>query len=177
MHIALFGGSFDPPHIGHVLCATWAVAMGGADRVWVLPTARHPYAKPLTAWERRWAMCQAAFAGLGFAELRADELHNPSGYTIDLVERLMQTHPEHRWSLVGGSDTAADLRNWHRGDELERLVSVIAVPRRGVAAGEPALPAVSSSEIRAILAGGGNASDRLPQAVAACIARGGWYRA
>ncbi len=120
MRIALFGGSFDPPHLGHVLAATYARVMGGVDEVWVVPVARHAYAKPIAPWEQRWALCQAAFAGLGFVRLRDDELRNPHGYTFGLLAALRSGHPGHTWFLVGGTDTAADLGNWHRGAELRR---------------------------------------------------------
>lgn len=177
MHIALFGGSFDPPHLGHVLAATWAFSAGGADEVWVLPVAEHAYAKPLTPWDRRWALCEAAFAGLGFVRLRDDERRNEGGFTFNLLSALKREHPGHRWSLVGGSDTARDLRNWHRGEELARIVDVIAVPRRGFDDHEQALPAISSSQVRARLAAGQPVEEWVPAAVARMIAAHGWYRA
>lgn len=163
--IALFGGSFDPPHLGHVLCATWAYAASGVDRVWVLPAARHPYAKVLSPWDQRWSMCQAAFKGLGFVDLRDDELRNVSGYTIDLVEALTIRHPSTRWSLIGGTDTARDLSNWHRGAELAKLVEVIAVPRRGFDQATAALPDISSREIRRRSQAGEPIDDLVPALV------------
>lgn len=174
--IALFGGSFDPPHLGHVLCATWAYAASGVDRVWVLPSARHPYAKALSPWDQRWRMCQAAFGGLGFVELRDDELRNPSGYTIDLVEALAVRHPGTRWSLIGGTDTARDLPNWHRGTELAKLVEVIAVPRRGFDQATAALPDISSREIRRRRQAGQPIDELVPVLVNELIQSGHWYR-
>lgn len=176
MHIALFGGSFDPPHLGHVLAATWAFSAGGADEVWVLPVAEHAYRKALAPWAQRWALCQAAFNGLGFVRLRDDELRNPGGYTFNLLAALRRDHPGHRWSLVGGTDTAQDLRNWHRGDELATQIAVIAVPRRGFVDQEQALPAISSSAVRARLAQGQDVTGRVPAAVARLVADQGWYR-
>jgi nicotinate-nucleotide adenylyltransferase len=173
---ALFGGSFDPPHLGHLLCAVWAQAVSACDAVWILPAARHPYAKPLTPLHQRLALCRAAFAGLAWAEVRDDEARNPSGYTVDLVESLRAAHPQRQWLLVGGTDTAADLPNWHRGAELARLVEVIPVPRGGYRDGI-ALPTISSSAVRARLADGAGVEHLLPAAVAALIAREGWYRA
>lgn len=177
MRIALFGGSFDPPHLGHVLAATWARVMGGADEIWVLPVARHAYGKPITPWAQRWALCQAAFAGLGFVRLCDDELRNPRGYTIDLLAALRAAHPGHTWFLVGGTDTAADLGNWHRGDELQRLIQIIAVPRRGFDVDPAALPALSSSLVRARLAAGESVGNLVPPAVAALISAQRWYAA
>lgn len=179
MRIALFGGSFDPPHLGHVLAAVTARSRAGVDAVWVLPVAKHPYAKPLSPWAQRWALCQAAFAPLGpWVSVRDDELANASGFTFDLVTRLAAAHPGHRWCLIGGSDTAADLPNWHRGSELASLVEVIAIPRRGQGgdADEAAIPAISSSRVRAALAAGESVNHLVPAAVAGEIARQRWYR-
>lgn len=176
MSIALFGGAFDPPHLGHVLAACWARVCGGADAVWVLPAANHPYAKAMSPWADRWRLCQLAFADLPFCHLRDDEQRS-TGYTIDLVELLQREHPGHRWLLLGGSDTAADLPNWRRGAELARLVEVVAVPRGGHAApGAAALPAISSTLVRQRLVRGDGIDGLVPSAVAAEIARRGLYR-
>jgi len=177
MRIALFGGSFDPPHLGHVLCAAYAFAVGRVDRLWVLPAAEHPYGKPISPWEQRWRLCQAAFAGLGFVEIKEDELRNPGGYTVNLVEALRTRFPDHRWLLVGGTDTARDLVNWHRGADLAALVEVIAVPRQGYDNGHPAaLPAISSSQVRERLKRSEPVADLLPAAVYDLIQREDWYR-
>jgi nicotinate-nucleotide adenylyltransferase len=174
--IALFGGSFDPPHLGHVLAACYARVVAQVDEVWVLPVARHAYGKPLTPWTARWQLCQAAFAGLGFVQVRDDELANAAGFTIDLVALLAARHPQHRWLLVGGTDTARDLPNWHRGAELARLIEVIPVPRRGYDEHPAALPQISSSLVRERLARGEAVDDLVPPAVARLIQEGGWYR-
>ncbi len=177
--IALFGGAFDPPHLGHVLCATWAYAISGVDAVWILPVAQHPYdtKRDLRPWATRWALCQAAFAPLGFAELCDDERRNPAGKTYDLVRALDAAHPNTHWHLVGGSDTRDDLPNWHRGDELTQMIDIIPVPRAGFdAEPERSLPAISSTEIRDRLARGEPVDGLVPAAVAALIARNNWYR-
>jgi len=176
MRIALFGGSFNPPHLGHVLAAVYAHAIGGVDEVWVLPVAKHAYGKPIVAWDARWRMCAAAFAGLSFVRLRDDELRNPHGYTFDLVTGLRAKYPEHHWCLVGGTDTAKDLRHWHRGEELTALVEVIAVPRRGYDDLPNALPALSSSLVRERLEQGQSIADLVPTAVADLIRQHGWYQ-
>ncbi len=178
MRIALFGGSFDPPHLGHVLAAVMARSAAGVDAVWVLPVARHPYGKPLTPWQQRWDLCQAAFAALGpWISVHDDELRNPSGFTFDLVTSIAAAHPGHQWCLIGGSDTAHDLPNWHRGAELAQLVEIIAIARRGHGgdADEAALPAISSRRLRSDLAAGLAVEGRVPAAVAALIHQRHWY--
>ena len=178
MRIALFGGSFDPPHLGHVLAACYARVVAGVDAVWILPVVRHPYAKQLTPLAQRLELCRLAFGPLGsWSEVRSDEERNASGYTFDLIQLLSAEHPGHRWCLMGGSDTARDLPNWHRGAELAGLVEVIAVPRRAQGGDDhpAALPAISSSAVRQRLLAGAPADDLLPPAVAARIIACGWY--
>ncbi len=179
MRIALFGGSFDPPHLGHVLAACWARSAAAVDAVWVLPVATHPYAKALSPFDRRLELCHLAFAPLGpWIAVRDDERRNPSGYSFDLVERLTVDHPGHDWLLLGGSDTARDLPNWYRGAELARRITVLAVPRRGQGGdGHPAaLPAISSSRVRAALMAGHPVDDLLPAAVRERLSGTDWYR-
>lgn len=176
MRIALFGGSFDPPHLGHVLAACYARVVGQVDEVWVLPVAKHAYGKAISPWEQRWRLCQATFDPLPFVKLCDDELRNPAGYSIDLLTTLMAKHPGHRWLLVGGTDTARDLPNWHRGPELARMVEVIPVPRRGYDEHPTALPAISSSLVRERLGKGQDIDDLVPPAVTALIKAENWYR-
>lgn len=175
-HIALFGGSFDPPHWGHVLAACYAKVAAPIDEVWVLPVARHPYGKQLSPWSQRWDLCQRAFAALPFVVVRDDEQHNQAGFTVTLVEQLRAQQPHHTWYLIGGTDTARDLPRWHRGAELATLINVIAVPRRGYDYHPAALPELSSSLVRQQLAKGQTINDLVPPAVAELIATHQWYR-
>jgi nicotinate-nucleotide adenylyltransferase len=175
LRIALFGGSFDPPHLGHVLAALWARSVGLADEVWVLPVWNHPYAKRLSPWEQRLELCRLAFADLPFVRVREDE-RDSTGYTVDLVERLAAARPDARFLLVGGTDTARDLPNWRRGAELAARIGIIAVPRGGVDDHPGALPAISSTLVRERLAAGAPVDGLLPAAVARAIAAQGWYR-
>jgi nicotinate-nucleotide adenylyltransferase len=170
MRIALFGGSFDPPHLGHVLAATYARSMAGVDAVWVMPVARHPFAKALSPFATRLTWCQAAFSPLGtWISVRDDEADNASGRTWDLLDLLDQRYPGHQWALIGGSDIVHQLPSWYRGAELAARIEFIAVPRRGFDDDPTALPEVSSSTIRARHAAGESVARWLPQAL-----RGSW---
>ena len=174
--IALFGGSFDPPHLGHVLAACTA-RLRGLDAVWVLPAARHPYGKALSPWAQRLDLCHAAFDGLGdWCVVKTDELDNPSGFTFDLVTLLSARHPEHSWHLVGGTDTATDMPRWHRGQELLKLVEICAIPRRGWDDQHPAaLPAISSSDLRRRILAREPWAELVPTKVADRITAASWY--
>lgn len=178
MRIAIFGGSFNPPHLGHVLCAVYAQKMGNVDEVWIMPSADHPYGKELLAWDDRWQLCEAAFAGLDFVKLRQDELQNDGGRTFNLVLHLKKTYPEHEWFLIGGTDVADDMSNWYRGAELQEMVELLAVPRQGFDHGSAtALPAISSTDIRDRLARGMTIDEVVPLCVERLIAERRYYQA
>ena len=117
--VALLGGSFHPPHLGHVLCAVYAQVMHPIDEVWVLPAVRHPYAKDLPDFALRRAWCEAAFAQLAFVTIRDDEQENLTGRTWDLIDILEGKYPEVHFSLIGGSDIANDIPNWYRAKNCE----------------------------------------------------------
>ncbi len=148
MHVALFGGSFNPPHIGHIFAALYALKTAQPDEIWVLPSFSHPLHKQLIDAEHRLAMCRLAFAGIEHIHVRDDERTNSTGYTWDLIHNLKSQYPHHRFSLIGGTDTQESLTTWYRGEELATLISVIAVPRGGYDASPAALPSISSSLIR-----------------------------
>ena len=146
-NIALFGGSFHPPHLGHVLCAAYARIMHDIDEVWVLPAAKHPYNKDLPEYPLRRLWCEVAFADLPFVTIRDDELENPTGRTWDLIDILDVKFEHHRFALIGGSDIANDIKNWYKGVELCERLHLIPIPRGGF--GEPvSLPKISSSAVR-----------------------------
>jgi nicotinate-nucleotide adenylyltransferase len=176
-HIAIFGGAFDPPHLGHVLCACYAKLTTRIDQIWVLPSAVHPYGKAMRPFADRLQLCRLAFAELPFVQVRTDEQHNSGGRTIDLVEQLSQTHPHLHWHLVGGTDTERDLPHWYRGKDLSQRVQIIVIPRRGYDDQHPAaLPAISSTLVRERIAQGLSCTDLIPHPVAQLIADQGWYR-
>ena len=70
MRVALFGGSFNPPHYGHVLAAHYALMRYGVDEVWVLPVLDHPYDKDLAPFEQRLDWCRRAFEHLHSVQVK-----------------------------------------------------------------------------------------------------------
>src|SRR5688500_14818958 len=119
MRVALFGGSFNPPHVGHLMVVTWILATERADEVWILPTAHHPFGKSLAPFEDRVDLCRAAFPEARVEEIEAS-LPAPS-YTIQTVEALKKQHPSTRFSLVVGTDVANERTKWK---EFDRLVTL-----------------------------------------------------
>ncbi|MFO7607740.1 MAG: nicotinate (nicotinamide) nucleotide adenylyltransferase [Candidatus Krumholzibacteriia bacterium] len=187
---ALFGGSFDPVHNGHVAVVDHLLRTGLADHVHVVPARRSPHkgqdaADPAVRLE----LARLAFAGRPGVTVDDRETRRPGpSYTVDTVRELADEHPGDRWRLVIGADNLAGLGTWHEAEALLRLVEVVVMPRDGA---RPQLPLdiapervllvddfdepVSSTAIRAMLAAGKLPVDALPAAVASRIRAGGLY--
>lgn len=157
--VALFGGSFNPPHIAHLLAATYVRAMHESiDALWIIPCFSHAFAKSLVSFEHRVSMCERTFVSLPNVEISLVEKHldGPSR-TIRTVRHLTDKHPGWRFRLVIGSDILAEGHRWEKFDELLELAAPIVLGRVGWAGGEGAcLPNVSSTEIRDAIARGDN---------------------
>jgi nicotinate-nucleotide adenylyltransferase len=156
MNVAVFGGSFDPPHVAHLFTASYVLATGGFDRLLVVPVYEHAFEKPLAPFEHRVAMCRLCFAGLREVEVSALEaaLPRPS-YTERTLERILSDHPGWRLRFVMGSDAHADTSKWHDYDRVVRLAPPFVVARRGherPELGPVVLPEVSSTRIRELFA-------------------------
>jgi nicotinate-nucleotide adenylyltransferase len=152
MQVAVFGGSFDPPHVGHVLAAEYVLSTGEFDQVLVVPVFAHAFAKELAPFAHRVAMTRLAMGDLGRAQVSAveEDLGTPSR-TLRTLERLHALHPEWICRLVVGADVLAEKANWLGFDEIVRQAPLFVLGRVGVAhpdAPAPLLPDVSSTEVR-----------------------------
>jgi len=181
--IAVYGGSFDPPHVAHVLGAAYVLSAGGVDALWVLPTATHAFAKRLSPFEVRLELARRAFAIFGErVVVRDDEATvDAGGSTLALLEHLARLHPDVDFRLVLGTDQVAVRHRWRRFDAIEAMAPLIVLGRPGVAVDPdypPAvwLPAISSTSLRQRIAAGASVAAELPRDVAAEIARVGLYR-
>ena len=184
MEIALFGGSFDPPHLGHLLVVAHVLATEPVDQLWMVPVFEHPFGKKLVGpFELRASLCEAALQSLPLPRAkvcRAEADLRGEGRTVDLLEYLHALHPEHRFALVLGSDLLADKPQWKRFERIEELARIIVLRRRGFDAKDARgvlLPEVSSTQVRALLAAGGDAQGLVPRAVLERIAGRPPYRA
>ena len=181
--LAVFGGSFDPPHIGHVFLATYALSVRGVERVLVVPTFEHAFGKPLHAFAERLAMCELAFGLLAGCEVSPLERElGGVSRTLRLVEELARRHPDHQLRLLVGSDILAQSARWQRFDDIVALAPLLVAERAGhrssapEGASSPLLPEVSSSTVQAALARGDDVSHWLPRAVASYIDQHALYR-
>jgi nicotinate-nucleotide adenylyltransferase len=157
MRVALFGGSFNPPHVGHQLAGLCVLETEPVDELWLVPVYKHPFDKALVPFEDRMAMCERAAAALG-PRARVSDVERQLGgesWTLRTVKALQAQHPGTAFSLVVGADLESEVASWHGAEELRRLCPFIVIGRAGFPGGrEPAMPAVSSSEVRQRLRAG-----------------------
>lgn len=180
--LAVLGGSFDPPHIGHVLIPTYLLARGLAARVLVAPCWSHPFAKRMSPFLERLSLTRLAMAMHGprvevsDIELRLAEARSADtpSYSYELLQAVAAAYPKYRVRLVVGSDIVAEgeIQRWRNHDRLMAEFRPIVVPRMGYA--DPtscALPEVSSTAVRGWLAAPDNPAARegLEAAVPAAV--------
>ena len=180
--VALFGGSFDPPHVGHLLAAAYVLATEPVDELWLVPVREHPLGKKLSApFDHRVALCEAALRSVGLDARarvsRVEEEVGGEGRTADLLEHLHRTRPGTRWALVIGADLLAERPQWKRFERIAELSRVVVLGRQGFPSDRTAvLPEVSSTQVRALLKSGGDVSHLVPRAVRDLIRAAGTYR-
>jgi nicotinate-nucleotide adenylyltransferase len=189
MKLGLFGGSFDPVHLGHLLVAQAARAEAGLDRVYFIPAAQSPFkpgAAPAPA-ARRLQLLRLALAGASHAEIDDQEIRRGGvSYSIDTVRAYQKRFPGATLCYLIGADQTAQLHLWRDAADLARLTEFLIVPRPGET--PPALPpnfhgralrgwplAVSSSEIRARVKAGAAISHLVPATVEEAIRQNGLY--
>lgn len=186
MRVALYGGSFNPPHVCHLMAATWVLAAHPVDELWVAPVWQHALGKPLAAtFEDRIELCRRNFALLGPRIRVIDAERGSSGRTLDLLDRLQTQHPSAEFRLVIGADILSETDRWHRFAEVAKRAPPLVLGRGGFEipkdyAGELAplaLPELSSTAVRAALAAGDLPKGWLVRDVEAEIRRRGLYGA
>ena len=133
--VGVFGGTFDPIHVGHLAVASAAAHELSLDRV-LFVIAHRPWQKvgtrSISDSALRLAMVQAATSDRQDLIASSIEIdRGGSSYTIDTIEQLTAEQPNTEFVLVVGSDVVADLHTWHRQDELRAMVTVGVVDRPG----------------------------------------------
>ena len=196
MRLGLLGGTFNPPHIGHLVCAQEALLAFGLERVLLVPAGVPPHKQVEgdPGPEQRVAMCEAAVAGdARFAVSRADVDRDGPAYTVELLRSLADD--DELFFIVGG-DMAYSLPTWREPEEVLALATLAVAEREGVARDDVterlsglrgaadrvaffAMPRidVSSSLIRRRVGAGLPVRYLVPDAVADHIGRHGLYAA
>lgn len=183
MRVALLGGSFNPPHVGHLLAAQYAHATQGLDEVWLMPAYQHPFGKALAPFEHRVRMCEVVCEeGSGWMKTSRVEQEvaerGGAGYTVETLTYLRERYPEHQLSLIIGSDILNDLPKWKDFDRIKQMVRVLVLYRAGYPAPNtlgPPLAEVSSTQIRDMLSRGQPPRELVPSRVLEYAHQAGLY--
>lgn len=200
MRVGLFGGAFDPVHLGHLILAERCREEAGLDEVWFVPSYKPPHKadRELTRFEHRCDML--GFAVSGQPRFRVEPVERelpPPSYTLHTLEALAERHPGDEFHLLVGADTLADLPNWHRPADVlaraklvavarpgaeawtaDRLAAAVGVPPAAVrlAVVESPLVDISSRAVRARVAAGKSVRFLVPRAVEEFVRERGLYR-
>jgi nicotinate-nucleotide adenylyltransferase len=135
MRIGIFGGTFDPPHTGHLVLAEYCREAADLGQVWFLPSYVPPHKaeRGLSRFEHRCDMVTLATTGQpAFRTEPIEKELPPPSYTVHTLEELQARHPEHEFVLVIGGDSLRDLPTWYRPQRLLELAEIVAVARPGV---------------------------------------------
>lgn len=188
--VGVLGGTFDPPHHGHLFAAVEVRHQLQLDRV-LLVVANVPWQKvgerAITPAEHRLAMVEAAVAGVEGLEASSIEIERGGdSYTVETLEQLHALDPVAELFLIVGADAAAGLLTWHRAEDLPSLATLVLVDRDGLPCAPPpagwpfvrvAVPRldISSTDLRERFARGRPVEFLVPRAVATCVAERGIY--
>lgn len=190
MKLGIFGGTFDPPHIGHLIVAQDAWAALRLDRLLFMlanvpPHKRGRVAAPAAA---RLALLEAAVAGDPRFEASDLELRRAgTSYTVDTLRELHAQFPAAELFFLMGVDQFRDLHTWREPEAIARLATVVVLSRTGVEVAQPRLDVrhitlpvtridISATEVRRRVSAGEPIRYLVPPAVEAIIEREGLYR-
>lgn len=188
MHIGCLFGTFDPPHNGHVALAEHMHRTCALDQVWLVVTPQNPFKKdrPLSADAHRLAMVRLAVQGKEGLVASGFEIDLPKpNYTADSLRFMRHRWPDHRFSLIIGSDNLAGFHTWKDPEDILEHHGLLVYPREGfkdhlaatiyhghpgvrIVADAPLLP-ISSTGIRNDLKTWHNVDDRVAPAVLSYI--------
>jgi nicotinate-nucleotide adenylyltransferase len=190
--IGLFGGSFNPIHLGHTALAAYICEQGLVDEVWLLVSPQNPLKQDLTLLDENERLHMARLAVAPYPMLKACDfeftLPRPS-YTYHTLQALRKAYPDCEFSLIIGEDNWNNFHRWYRGEDIARETPIIIYPRevegkesstnslRPMANGQqsPKLLPYSSTEVRDLIASGHDASHMLHPDVAQYIKERQFY--
>lgn len=196
--IGIFGGSFNPIHLGHTALAAYICEQGLVDEVWLMVSPQNPLKQDLTLLDENERLTMARLAVAPYPMLKACDfeftLPRPS-YTYHTLQALRETYPDHEFSLIIGEDNWLCFNHWFRGKDIARETSIIVYPREvesrelsvesknqfsnsnfrlSILESPPLLP-YSSTEVRECIASRGDTSHMLHPDVARYIREKQFY--
>ena len=175
--IGIFGGSFNPIHVGHALIASYIVESGAIDTLWLMVSPQNPLKENsgLESDYDRLRMTELVSRRIENVTTSAFEFDLPKpSYTIDTLVHLNEKFPDHKFSLIMGSDNLAGIEKWKNADVLLRDYNFYVYPRPGynvnesyknVEIVEAPLMEISSTFIRSSIKEHKNIQPMLPQKV------------
>jgi nicotinate-nucleotide adenylyltransferase len=197
VNVGLLGGTFNPPHLGHLVVACEARDELGLDEVWLVPAAVPPHkaVDDDPGVETRARLCELAVAGeRGLAVSRVELEREGPSWTVDTLRTLHDDHPELDLTFIVGGDNALGLPTWREPEEVLRLARLAVAEREGAVRADIAdrlaplggadrvaffaMPRIdiSSSDVRARVAAGRSVRHLVAPPVADAIAEAGLYR-
>jgi nicotinate-nucleotide adenylyltransferase len=174
VRLGVFGGTFDPPHIGHLIVARDVLERLGLARVLFVPALEPPHkrGRSISPAGVRLEMLQAAVSRHpGFAVDDLELRRSGPSYTVDTLLALRERHADDELFLLLGADQYADLDSWHRPEEIRRLARIVVLARGGDAPGGDVLSVpvtridISSTGVRSRVADGRSIRWLVPEAV------------
>lgn len=183
MKIGIYGGTFDPVHLGHLLVAQAAVEELGLDRLFFVPAAQSPFKaeKQIAPAEIRLKLLRLALARKTDCEIDEQEIRRGGiSYSIDTLRDYARRFEKAELFYLIGADNISKLNQWREANELAKLAEFVAIPRPGEIAAEFPKPfrgrilkgfpiEISSSQIRARVQAGLPVENLVPPFVAAAI--------
>ena len=130
--IGIFGGSFNPIHLGHTALAAYICELGLVDEVWLMVSPQNPLKQDLTLLDEQERLAMARLAVAPYPTLKASDfeftLPRPS-YTYHTLQALRAAYPDYAFSLIIGEDNWRCFDRWYRGEDIARETSIIVYPR------------------------------------------------
>lgn len=190
MKIGLYGGSFDPIHTGHAMVANFVAQCNLVDEVWIMVSRRNPLKTNSTVASDLQRLEMASLVASSCRDVKVTdiemEMPTPS-YTIDTLKKLESKFPEHKFSIIIGSDSLERFDDWKNSDQILKDFGVIVYPRPGYELpeiepagmiflnGAPEF-GISSSLIREYVASGWNINYFVPISVSQYIKQHKLYK-
>lgn len=179
MRTAIFGGSFNPIHRGHIALADFVVQGGWTDEVWLLVSPQNPLkaAAGLLPEQLRLALAQQATENYDRIKVSDFEFHLPRpSFTYKTLAALRESHPDRSFQILIGADNWQCFNRWARHEELLRDYELLVYPRQGYDIDAASLPPnvrfvpaplfpFSSTQLREMLLRGEDLSGILPQEI------------
>lgn len=186
----LYFGSFNPPHVGHMVIANYMLEFGNIDEIWFVVSPQNPLKDPSQLFHARNRLEMVRVALADHPKMRVCDIEfslpMPS-YTIQTLIALEEKHPDHAFCLIMGMDNLESFQRWKAWEIILQNHRLLVYPRPGSVGGSltnhpnvqivnAPLMEISSSFIRQALASQRDVRFFMPQTVASLILKSGWYQ-